>query len=75
MATRASKEGETLSGDSPSRSFSEKEKIEGAIPGGNELNEDDFPHGIKLVLLTVALCLSVFLVALVCFIATLPKNN
>ncbi|KAJ7200968.1 major facilitator superfamily domain-containing protein [Mycena rebaudengoi] len=64
MATRASKEGETLSGDSPSRSFSEKEKIEGAIPGGNELNEDDFPHGIKLVLLTVALCLSVFLVAL-----------
>ncbi|KAJ7213235.1 DHA14-like major facilitator [Mycena rebaudengoi] len=64
MATRASKEGETLSGDSPSRSISEKEKIEGAIPGGNELNEDDFPHGIKLVLLTVALCLSVFLVAL-----------
>ncbi|KAJ7200967.1 major facilitator superfamily transporter [Mycena rebaudengoi] len=61
MATHASNEGETLSGDSPSRSISEKEKIEGAT---HELNEDDFPHGIKLALLTVALCLSVFLVAL-----------
>ncbi|KAJ7485872.1 major facilitator superfamily domain-containing protein [Mycena latifolia] len=29
-----------------------------------ELEEDDYPHGIKLTLLTLALCLSVFLVAL-----------
>jgi hypothetical protein len=27
--------------------------------------EDDYPHGIKLAVLTLALCLSVFLVALV----------
>lgn len=30
-----------------------------------ENEDDDFPHGIKLALLTLALCLSVFLVCLV----------
>ncbi|KAJ7284548.1 MFS transporter [Mycena rebaudengoi] len=65
MATHASNEGDTLNGDTPPRSISEKEKIESATaPSVHDLNEDDFPHGIKLVLLTVALCLSVFLVAL-----------
>jgi hypothetical protein len=61
MATHASNEGETLSG-----SISEKDKIEDATPVGLEQNEDNFPHGLQLFLLMGALCLAVFLVALVC---------
>ncbi|KAJ7909119.1 major facilitator superfamily transporter [Mycena leptocephala] len=40
-----------------------KEVHEASVPTLVE-DEDDFPHGIKLALLTLALCLSVFLVAL-----------
>ncbi|KAJ7282314.1 major facilitator superfamily domain-containing protein [Mycena rebaudengoi] len=59
MAALASNDGENLNGDPPSRSVpSEKED---ATP---KVNEDEFPHGIKLFLLTLALGLSVFLVAL-----------
>ncbi|KAJ7227691.1 putative MFS multidrug transporter [Mycena rebaudengoi] len=55
---------ETLD-DSPERSLSEKEKADDPRPDAAATNEDDdFPHGLKLVLLVVALCLSVFLVAL-----------
>ncbi|KAJ6611347.1 major facilitator superfamily domain-containing protein [Mycena sp. CBHHK59/15] len=53
-------EGETLN----SYASDEKEKAPG--------NEDDYPHGLKLGLLMISLCLSVFLVALI--IATaIPK--
>lgn len=41
-----------------------KEVHEASVPTLVE-DEDDFPHGVKLALLTLALCLSVFLVALV----------
>ncbi|KAJ7282336.1 major facilitator superfamily transporter [Mycena rebaudengoi] len=59
MAAHTSNDGETLNGDPPSRSVpSEKED---ATP---KVNEDEFPHGIKLFSLTLALGLSVFLVAL-----------
>jgi hypothetical protein len=62
---------ETLD-DSPERSLSEKEKADDPRPDAAATNEDDdFPHGLKLVLLVVALCLSVFLVALVCFYCNL----
>ncbi|KAJ7090787.1 major facilitator superfamily domain-containing protein [Mycena belliarum] len=47
--------------DQPSKS--EEEKPTAAAQGSAD-QEDDFPHGIKLALLTFALCLSVFLVAL-----------
>ncbi|KAJ6553675.1 major facilitator superfamily domain-containing protein [Mycena sp. CBHHK59/15] len=53
-------EGETLN----AYASDEKEKAPG--------NEDDYPHGLKLGLLMISLCLSVFLVALI--IATaIPK--
>ncbi|KAJ6553896.1 hypothetical protein B0H10DRAFT_2123972, partial [Mycena sp. CBHHK59/15] len=42
----------------------EKEKAPG--------NEDDYPHGLKLGLLMISLCLSVFLVALI-IATTIPK--
>jgi hypothetical protein len=72
MAAHTSNDGETLNGDPPSRSVpSEKED---ATP---KVNEDEFPHGIKLFLLTLALGLSVFLVALVSFCSPLytEKKN
>ncbi|KAJ6608683.1 putative efflux pump antibiotic resistance protein [Mycena sp. CBHHK59/15] len=54
---RPSNEGETLNG---SVNVDTKEKVTEA----HDVAADDFPHGIKLALLTLALCLSVFLVAL-----------
>ncbi|KAJ6534704.1 major facilitator superfamily domain-containing protein [Mycena sp. CBHHK59/15] len=57
---RWSEHGETLN----AYASDEKEKAPG--------NEDDYPHGLKLGLLMISLCLSVFLVALI--IATaIPK--
>ncbi|KAJ7163944.1 putative efflux pump antibiotic resistance protein [Mycena crocata] len=60
-----SNEGATLNGSVSSDPTREKEKV--SVPSEKERSpteEDDFPHGLKLVLLMLALCLSVFLVAL-----------
>jgi len=73
MSTRTapSNEGETLNGSSHSisdrvRTSDEKEKAPADYPTAVvDDNEEDYPHGLKLGLLTLALCLSVFLVALV----------
>ncbi|KAJ7183209.1 major facilitator superfamily domain-containing protein [Mycena filopes] len=67
-----SNEGATLNGSSHSlpRASTEKEKVSnekeaaGKEDGGVNTNEDDYPHGIKLGLLSLALCMSVFLLAL-----------
>ncbi|KAJ6615069.1 MFS transporter [Mycena sp. CBHHK59/15] len=67
MSINASNEGETLNGSRPQSVLDEKshdptpqaEKL-----AEIDLEEDDYPHGIKLGLLSLALCLSVFLVAL-----------
>ncbi|KAJ7454683.1 putative efflux pump antibiotic resistance protein [Mycena latifolia] len=63
-------EGATLNDNSSFHAVSDPEKTH--ISGENDLekisqvqdSEDDYPHGMKLGLLTLALCLSVFLLAL-----------
>ncbi|KAJ7039648.1 major facilitator superfamily transporter [Mycena alexandri] len=73
MSTAPSNEGETLNGSSHSlaRASNEKETVvdtkekeNAAEPTTTQENEADYPHGLKLALLSLALCLSVFLVAL-----------
>ncbi|KAJ6570110.1 major facilitator superfamily domain-containing protein [Mycena vulgaris] len=72
MSTHAtpSNEGATLNGSLHSvsdqrKSSDEKEKFSSSeVPAAQDV-EDEYPHGLKLGLLTLALCLSVFLVALV----------
>nr|GAT52444.1 DHA14-like major facilitator [Mycena chlorophos] len=58
----------TLDGSVHSAQGTEKDNEKAASQEGVEVTTraevDDFPHGIKLLLLMVALCLSVFLVAL-----------
>jgi hypothetical protein len=56
----------TLNGSSHSISrvpSNEKEKVSSSDPQPT-LEEEDFPHGFRLVVLMVALCLAVFLVAI-----------
>ncbi|KAJ7618867.1 MFS transporter [Mycena polygramma] len=62
MSVNEKNDADTLH-ESPSASQSKLEKSEVDSQPPVE-DEDDYPHGIKLALLTLALCLSVFLVAL-----------
>ncbi|KAJ7663449.1 major facilitator superfamily domain-containing protein [Mycena rosella] len=61
MPSSENHDAETLH-DSPTASKIEKSEYPATTPAVQA--GDDFPHGIKLALLTLALCLSVFLVAL-----------
>ncbi|KAJ7746353.1 major facilitator superfamily transporter [Mycena metata] len=85
MSTAPSNEGETLNGSSHSLSrvasneknetvVNTKENVAEPTPATTQENEDDYPHGLKLALLSLALCLSVFLALDNTIIATaIPK--
>lgn len=63
-----SNEGATLNGSAPSITrVDEKEKVSPSEPRAPtpQVDDADFPHGLKLAVLMLALCLAVFLVALV----------
>ncbi|KAJ6577449.1 putative MFS multidrug transporter [Mycena capillaripes] len=60
-----SNEGATLNGSSPSIArVSDEKQVSSDEKIVSSETEDDYPHGLKLAVLTLALCLAVFLVAL-----------